>query len=111
MTRDISGTAAERSQTPTIDELPASEIFVQLLRSTYRLDITDSAMLSREFRALHTLVDRVPVRRLAVPNDFDALPAVRETVIADLARIRLILILLNVPRLAAQRSSDAHFRR
>jgi hypothetical protein len=45
-------------------------------------------MLSREFRALHTLVDRVPVRRLGVPNDFDALPAVRETVIADLARIR-----------------------
>jgi hypothetical protein len=88
LTRDISATAAERGQTPTIDELPASEIFVQLLRSTYRLDITDSAMLSREFRALHTLVDRVPVRRLAVPNDFDALPAVRETVIADLARIR-----------------------
>jgi hypothetical protein len=89
LTRDISHAAAvKRGQAPTIDELPAPEIFVQLLRSTYRLDITDSAMLSREFRALQSLVDRVPVRRLGVPSDFDALPAVREMVIADLARIR-----------------------
>ena len=88
LTRDISRiAAAERGEAPTIDELPAREIFVQLLRSTYRLDITDSAMLSREFRALHSLVDRVPVRRLGVPSDFDALPAVREMVIDDLARI------------------------
>jgi hypothetical protein len=57
------------------------------LRSTYRLDTTDTAMLSREFRALHSLIGRVPMRRLVIPSDFDQLPVVREIVLADLARI------------------------
>jgi len=88
LTRDTSRTSVAGSrECPTIDELPAREIFVQLLRSTYRLDITDKEMLSREFRSLQALIDRVPVRKLGIPNDFDALPAARETVLADLARI------------------------
>ena len=88
LARDTSPSAVAGSpQELKIDELSAREIFVQLLRSTYRLDITDNAMLGREFQALHSLIDRVPVRRLAIPNDFDALPAARETVLADLARI------------------------
>jgi hypothetical protein len=72
---------------PKIDELSARESFAQLLRSTYRLDTTDSAMLSREFRALHSLIGRVPVRRLEIPSDFEALPAARDIVLADLSLI------------------------
>jgi len=86
LTRDTSQTAVANShEAPKIDELPAREIFVQLLRSTYRLDVTDNAMLSQEFRALQSLIDRVPVRKLGIPSDFEALPAAREAVLADLA--------------------------
>jgi hypothetical protein len=77
----------DASDAPQIELLAARESFVQLIRSTYRLDITDREMLAREFRALHSLIDRVPVRRLRIPSDFDALPAVREAVLADLARL------------------------
>jgi hypothetical protein len=44
-------------------------------------------MLSREFRALHSLIGRVPVRRLEIPSDFEALPAARDIVLADLSLI------------------------
>jgi hypothetical protein len=79
VTRDPSRAA------PKIDDLSARESFAQLLRSTYRLDTTDSAMLSQEFQALHSLIGRVPVRRLEIPSDFEQLPAAREIVLADLA--------------------------
>ncbi|HEY6421202.1 MAG TPA: hypothetical protein VIX59_19565 [Candidatus Binataceae bacterium] len=78
---------APQREAPSIAELSAREVFAQLLRTTYRLDTTDQAMLRREFKALHSLVDRIPVRRLHLPSDFDALPAVREIVLNDLARI------------------------
>jgi hypothetical protein len=81
VTRDTSRAA------PKIDDLSARESFAQLLRSTYRLDTTDSAMLTREFQALRSLIGRVPVRRLVVPSDFDQLPAAREIVLADLSLI------------------------
>lgn len=83
VTRDTS----PKMEAPKIDELSARESFAQLLRSTYRLDTTDPAMLSREFRALHSLIGRVPVRRLVIPSDFDRLPAAREIILADLSRI------------------------
>jgi hypothetical protein len=86
VTRDTSG-AAPKLEAPNIDELSARESFAQLLRSTYRLDTTDPAMLSREFQALHSLIGRVPVRRLAIPSDFNRLPAAREIVLADLSLI------------------------
>jgi hypothetical protein len=84
VTRDTSDAATEA---PKIDELSARESFAQLLRSTYRLDTTDRAMLTREFQALHSLIGRVPVRRLVIPSDFDRLPAAREIVLADLSHI------------------------
>ena len=77
----------ESDAAPTIDEISARDSFAQMLRSTYRLDTTDSAMLSREFEALHSLIERVPMRRLRIPSDFNALPAAREAVLADLAMI------------------------
>jgi hypothetical protein len=79
---------AQHRETPAITELSTRKIFVHLLRSTYRLDTTDQAMLAREFQALHTLVDRVPIRGLHLPSDFEALPAARAMVLADLASLR-----------------------
>jgi hypothetical protein len=86
VTRDTPGAVLEL-EAPKIDELSARESFAQLLRSTYRLDTTDTAMLSREFQALHSLIGRVPLRRLAIPSDFERLPAAREIVLADLSLI------------------------
>jgi hypothetical protein len=89
LARDVSRQDdAQSREAPTIEEISARECFARLLRSTYRLDLSDNAMLSREFQALHSLVERVPVRALRIPSDFDALPAARDAVLADLTRIK-----------------------
>jgi hypothetical protein len=41
-------------------------------------------MLRRHFQFIVRVATNVPLRRLLIPNDFSALPAVREAVMADL---------------------------
>lgn len=69
---------------PLIERLSARDSFMEVLPVTFRLDITDRAMLVRQFRFLERVASHVPVRRLHVPNTFSSLPAVREAIIADL---------------------------
>jgi hypothetical protein len=70
--------------TPTITPIPAAEAFPLLVSASYPLDLTDQVMLRRHFQFIVRVATNVPLRRLLIPNDFSALPAVREAVIADL---------------------------
>jgi hypothetical protein len=56
-----------------------------LVEAAFRLDLTDAAMLARQFQFLTRLVTRVPVRRLVYPHEFGALASVRDRILADLA--------------------------
>lgn len=69
---------------PIVEEISRREAFMVLLTSGFRLDITDRAMLARQFDFLDRIAPLVPVRRLHVPEDFSALPAVRDAIFADL---------------------------
>jgi hypothetical protein len=60
------------------------EAFPVLVGASFPLDLTDHAMLARHFRLIVSVAATVPIRRLTIPNDFTALPAVRAAVIADL---------------------------
>lgn len=71
--------------TPCIELCPQRQAFMALLEQTFRLDVTDAAMLVRQLHWLERIVTRIPVHRLYIPNDFAALPAVRATVLADCA--------------------------
>lgn len=72
-----------------IDPLPPRESFMELVRYTFRLDITDRAMLARQFLFCARVISRIPVRRLTYPRDFSLLPAVQEAILWDLeARAR-----------------------
>lgn len=70
--------------TPRIERLSRREGLVELIASAFRLDIADRAMLARQFCFLARVASRVPVRRLRIPHDFAALPAVRASILADL---------------------------
>jgi hypothetical protein len=59
-----------------------------LVKAAYRLDITDRAMLTRQFQFLSRVAERVPVKRLIVPNEFSALAEVRAAVLHDLSHRR-----------------------
>jgi hypothetical protein len=69
---------------PTITRMAAPEAFPLLVSASYPLDLTDQAMLRRHFQFIVRVATNVPLRRLLIPNDFSALPAVREAVMADL---------------------------
>lgn len=79
----------KRSARVLIQELNQAEALMVLVKAAYRLDITDSAMLRRQFQFLSSVAERVPVKRLVVPNDFSALSEVREAVLHDLSNRRL----------------------
>ena len=53
--------------------------------SAYRFDITDTAMLKRQFYFLARVAEQVPVKRLVMPDDFSALAEVRQAVLRDLS--------------------------
>ncbi len=62
------------------------EALMMLLSLAFKLDIEDRRMLRREFDFLQRLVTQVPVRRLIIPDSFQALPALRAGILQDLAR-------------------------
>ena len=69
---------------PVIEPLSPTERFIQLISATFPLDVSDREMLARNFRFVEKLAARVPFKRLRIPNDHAALPAVREMILADL---------------------------
>lgn len=68
-----------------IEELAPGEALMGLVKAAYRFDLTDSAMLKRQFHFLSRLSERVPVKRLVLPDDFAVLADVREAVLRDLS--------------------------
>jgi hypothetical protein len=75
----------ERSvREPRIEQLAGREAVAELVQAAYRLDVTDTAMLVRQFRLLSRLAQQSRVRTLALPSDFCALPAVHRMVLDDL---------------------------
>lgn len=72
------------SLAPMIEPLTAGAALMELIELTFRLDISDRAMLRRQFRFLEQVASTVPVRRLRMPKNFSQLGAVRAAILADL---------------------------
>jgi len=89
LTRPTDPTSATDLFTPRLGSCPPRQAFMALLEQTFRLDVTDSAMLVRQLHWLERIVTQIPVRRLQIPNDFATLPAVRDVVLADCALMAL----------------------
>jgi hypothetical protein len=76
--------SSKRSSGVVIEDLAPADALMGLVEAAYRFDITDRAMLTRQFQFLSRVAERVAVKRLMVPNEFSALSSVREAVIHDL---------------------------
>jgi hypothetical protein len=74
-----------RTGAARIDPLSGREAFIELLKTTFRLNPLDRAAARRELAALSAIVHRVPVARLRVPLRLDSLAGVRQAIAADLA--------------------------
>ena len=80
--------SSKRSAPVLIQELAPEDALIGLVRAAYRLDITDRAMLRRQFQFLSRVAERVLVKRLIMPDAFPALSDVREAVLHDLSHRR-----------------------
>lgn len=69
---------------PSVESLSPREAFLEVVSVIFLLDVDDQAALSRHFSFVRRIVAEVPVKRLRMPNDLSALPAVRRAVLADL---------------------------
>lgn len=77
--------ARGRSTRVVIRDVPPGRALMGLLEAAYRLDITDHAMLKRQFHFLSRIAERVPIKQLVVPDSFSALGDVKQSVLDDLA--------------------------
>ncbi|MGB8411339.1 MAG: hypothetical protein WCE23_00785 [Candidatus Binatus sp.] len=68
-----------------IEDLGLRDALMGLVKAAYRFDITDTAMLKRQFHFLSRVAEQVPVKRLVMPDDFSALAEVRQAVLCDLS--------------------------
>jgi len=71
-----------------ITPLPARERVVRLLEYSFRLDIADRARGAREFLALTSLAERLPMHRLRYPRRYDVLPDVAAALRAHSMRLQ-----------------------
>ena len=67
-----------------IDDAPAGEALVELVRHAFSLDVCDQQILQRQFRSLQRLVECVPICRLTYPRDLSHLQAVAGAITDDL---------------------------
>jgi len=70
---------------PAIEQVGWRDAIVELVSSSFPLDVTDREMLLRHFRFMEKTASTVPVRRLRIPYNLEALPAVRQAVLDDLS--------------------------
>jgi hypothetical protein len=65
---------------PSIEPVSRRETFMKLVSSSFNLDITDKALLSRQFATLNQLVAALPCFRLRYAREFGILPAVSRAI-------------------------------
>jgi hypothetical protein len=69
---------------PRIEPLMGRQAIARLIEAAYRLDVSDKAMLARQFRLLSRAAQQSAVRTLVLPSEFSALPSVQRAVLDDL---------------------------
>ncbi|MCL6566521.1 MAG: hypothetical protein K6U09_08875 [Acidobacteriia bacterium] len=77
---------ASSSQRIRIQKLSPSRGLVELLRGTFNAVITEPERLKQQFLQTAELARAIAVKRLCYPRELQQLAAVREAVLADLAR-------------------------
>ncbi|MCL6481110.1 MAG: hypothetical protein K6U02_05225 [Firmicutes bacterium] len=77
---------AKRARRIRIQKLAPSRGLVELLRGTFNAVITDPERLRQQFQQTTEIARVVAIKRLCYPLGLQHLPAVREAVLADLAR-------------------------
>ena len=69
-----------------IRRLPARQVFMEIVRNTFNMAVTDAARLERQFAIAAALTASVPVKSLSYPRRFELLSAARDAILSDLEK-------------------------
>lgn len=78
--------SAKQNRPVRVQPLSPAKALIELLRGTFNTVITEPARLKQQFQQTAEIARTIPVRRLSYPRGLQHLPAVREAVLAHLAR-------------------------
>jgi hypothetical protein len=67
-----------------IRKLSHRSAFVELVRNTFNMSVSDSQRLARQFAVATQLATDVPIKSLSYPREFRMLTDAREAIVADL---------------------------
>jgi len=77
-----------RARSVRIRRLSQRQAFLELVRNTFNMAVTDPARLQRQFLQATQLAAAIPVKVLSYPRVLDMLPVARDAIVADLNRGR-----------------------
>jgi hypothetical protein len=80
-----------------IETLPPAEAFIELVKYTFRLDVSDRKKLAEEFGPFSRLVSSGYVKRLRYPRDLSTLSQVKDAILLDAARDKRPVARLSEP--------------
>lgn len=75
----------KKIRVPAVQALAPRDALIELVSASFPLNVRDQSMLERHFRVMQRVASEIPVRRVLIPDDFDALPAVRQAILRDLS--------------------------
>jgi hypothetical protein len=75
----------KKIRVPAVEALAPRDALIELVSATFPLDVRDQGMLERHFRVMQRVASEIPVLRVLIPDDFAALPAVRQAILRDLS--------------------------
>jgi hypothetical protein len=75
---------AALEQTARIESVASRDAFVLLMNNVFNYVIVDSRRLHTQFSAVAGIAATTPIRKVFYPRNADALPFVREAIVADL---------------------------
>lgn len=76
----------ESPSTIQAEPIPSAEALTELLKQSFRLDVTDRERLVRQFKFFCRMLTQVPLYRLSYPRDFSRLPEVRQAILCALQK-------------------------
>ena len=71
-----------------IRRLTRRQAFMEIVRNTFNMAITDGSRLERQFAMASALTASVPIRSLSYPRRIELLTAARDAILGDLGRSR-----------------------
>jgi len=80
-----SSEATAESEIVDLEKLPPREVFIEMMKQSFLLDVTDPGQFSYLMGALGQMIPRIQSYKLRLPHDYKFLPQVRQMILDEIS--------------------------